>query len=128
MNARRLAGVVSDVPRGQRVERPDEGESLESWARRYLAKERLESRSQRGNQLLRLIERVVFWPADRVSLFYDASHEAFAWIDDVLFKCVVDGVGEHLLVEVIDDGWHEVESAAALGVLMARGKLRGSGL
>ena len=105
---------------------PAEGESLAEYARRCWEVQQRESRPERAALLLRLLERLISWPPDRVSVVYDRRHEAFAWVDSVQFRHIADEQGDHLLVAG-DDDWYEVRSAAELSELLRSGRLRGRG-
>lgn len=106
---------------------PAPGESLAAWAKRCHEYERWESRSARANQLLQLIQRVLTWPPDRVTVVYaPRTYEVFGWVDSVNFRLIADEDGDHLLAAGLDS-WHEVTSAAQLSDLLRAGKLRGFG-
>lgn len=105
---------------------PAAGESLATWAKRCREYERWQSRSARANQLLTLMQRVLTWPPDRVTVVYAPNHEVYGWVDEVNFRLIAEEDGDHLLAAGLDD-WHEVRSAAQLSELMRAGKLRGFG-
>jgi hypothetical protein len=108
--------------------RPAPGESLAAWAKRCAEQERLTSRSERGTRLLALIERVLSWPSDRVSVIHGPGpkYETYARVDAVQFWLLEESGTDHLLVAGQHE-WFEIDNAADLGEMMRSGLLQGWG-